>query len=256
MITELAVRWALTAVFAAAGLTAALPSETRRASPARRTGPQCLLQRDVRGSDRDDLAVRARRRNTVAGGPVRMRRILVRADQPGRFRPGPNAQPACPFPHAHGGGHDMDPARRVLRGRVHPLASAGHRRDGSDALRDNVKGNTASLSTEWHTRECRRLGELLARKKLPCELFAAIKLIMRGNDCGRFVPTNRPRPAARVRLSRAFRVAGSGADSVTVPPVRAPGPHFYTSPLSSRTYSSAADSCDTRSHAVSSPSGP
>jgi hypothetical protein len=51
MITTLAARWPLTAVFAAAGLTAALP----RRSPAGSAQPAefgCFLQRDVRGCDR------------------------------------------------------------------------------------------------------------------------------------------------------------------------------------------------------------
>src|SRR5213593_2548188 len=57
-------------------------------------GPRCLLRRDVRGSDRHDLAVRARRRNVATGSSVRMHRAMVRASEPGRLRPGPAAQPA------------------------------------------------------------------------------------------------------------------------------------------------------------------
>jgi hypothetical protein len=50
----------------------------------------------VRGPDRHDLAVRARRRGMGPGGGVRLRRAVVRARRPGR--PGPD--PASGLPAA------------------------------------------------------------------------------------------------------------------------------------------------------------
>src|SRR5262249_60319409 len=40
--------------------------------------------------------------------------------------------------------------------------------------------------------ECLRHSELLVRKELPCDRLPAIELMMRGQNCGRFVPTTRP----------------------------------------------------------------
>src|SRR5216683_5221945 len=60
------------------------------------SGPdlRCLPCADVRGTDRHDLAVSARTAAMAPGGPVRLRRDLVRAGQP---RPG-WAFPGWAFP--------------------------------------------------------------------------------------------------------------------------------------------------------------
>ena len=73
-----------------------------------RTGPGCLLPPDVRGPDRDDLAVKARRRHTTTSAPFGRAALWFGLTSPAGSGRGWPPTPPRPIPHPDGRRHDLD----------------------------------------------------------------------------------------------------------------------------------------------------